>query len=230
MLNIHDEEEESGPVKIAPQGPNARQRMTATEIAAFDVQNPTRLSQGVVFGTQMKQENAALNALQPSTQSAVKAAPVLRLESKLIQNQAVGNSDNRYPLAYANTRDSAAPANRSQSNPIRPQMVGHSLRSTLGSSHRDLNKERARERQTKEEPGEAYMNQEKEMERRAIRAGFRAEMFMYLQKARDQARQGHSRCSRYVRGYLSDRKTWEHFCKIRLTCLFSIITFKTHIL
>lgn len=157
--------------------------MTAVEIATFDAQNPTRLSQDTTFGIQAEQENVIPNSFQSS--------------AKL-----------------------AAPVNRSRPRPIHHQMMGQSHRSTFGPGHRDLGNEHARERQSREQPGEVYVNQEKEMERRAIRGGFRSEMFLYLQKARDQSRQGHLNCSRYVRGYLSDKKTWEHFCEIHLNSPF----------
>jgi RNA recognition motif-containing protein len=67
---------------------------------------------------------------------------------------------------------------------------------------------------------EFYANQEGVMELRAIKGNFRHDFFLFLQKARDLARQTHPLCSRPIRGYLADKLTWKHFCEYS-TCLSS---------
>jgi hypothetical protein len=58
-----------------------------------------------------------------------------------------------------------------------------------------------------------YRSQEHVMEHRARLGGYRAKMFSCLQDARAFVKNIHSDCHRYVRGYLADKLTWEHFWK-----------------
>lgn len=58
-----------------------------------------------------------------------------------------------------------------------------------------------------------YTGQEKVMAQRATKGDFRHDLFVFLQKVRDEVRRSHPDCNRYIRGYLSDKLTWAHFCK-----------------
>lgn len=49
------------------------------------------------------------------------------------------------------------------------------------------------------------------MEAMAVRVGRRHEFFVFLQRARDQARHDHPDCSSEIRHYFADKMTWAAF-------------------
>lgn len=111
----------------------------------------------------------------------------------------------------------ANPALLSDNSPQPPQALGP-VRQVITKSVIDVHPAQHRggsqERSRPTDFGETYVVMEREMELRAIKGNFRRDMFVYLGNARSSVREKHPHCSRHIRSYLADKKTWTHFCKV----------------